>query len=157
MLFACVLQSIAISVSSTLEEPAAEAASTQQTPHQPLAPRRPLPSTRRFSHKSPDPAAVSRWMADEDGLEPAEAVAMGVAGAAAQPQLGLGPRIRADPMLQAQQLAGWVRVVGDGAVGEAGQAGEPDAAMGMEEGHMAPGADEHVAEEEDMMDEEEWI
>lgn len=132
---------------------AAAATDTQQQQQQhTVRPKRAAPSLLRQGHKPPDAAAAAKWLQGEDGeLGGAVAVAAGVAGPKQRPQPA--PRMAADPSQQAQGLAHWVRVGAEGAAGEAA-AGEQQPAV-VEAGVPGPQAD--LVEEEDAMDEEEWI
>jgi hypothetical protein len=149
------LQDISITVSSQDlqgQQPEAAAAADTQQPHT-VRPKRAAPSLLRQGHKPPDAAAAAKWLQGEDGeLGDAVAVTAGVAGPKQRPQPA--PRMAADPSQQAQGLAHWVRVGAEGAAGEAAAAGEQQPAV-VEAG--VPGPQAGLVEEEDAMDEEEWI
>lgn len=153
----------------------------------------------RRAAKPPDLSAVAKWLEDdasaggaaagtEGGLNDdsqGDEVLAGVGGVKQKVQQGLGPRIVANPVLQSQQLAGWLRLGPDGVTVEAGLGGQHAAAgagdqqgsggggvggvgttadglMGGNEAMDMPGgvADEQQqqqAVEEDLMDEEDWV
>lgn len=145
------LQDISITVSSQDLQGQPQAAAPDMQQHT-IRPKRAPPSLLRQGHKPPDAAAAAKWLQGEEGeLGDAVAGTAGVAGPKQLPQPA--PRMAADPSQQAQGLAHWVRVGAEGATGEAA-AGEQQPAA-VEAGVPGPQAD--LVEEEDAMDEEEWI
>ena len=147
------LQAISIAVSSELPQQPGEANNGQQQQQQPGAQRK-LPGSFRPLHRPPDPAAAVRWLQGEDRA--ADDVDMVPSVAGQRHGRAPAPRITVDPALQAQQLAGWVRVGVDGAAaGEAGQAAGLDAGGGVDE--VMSGGEEEVPADDFVDDEEEWI
>lgn len=153
------MQDIAINISSSSSLLQGEQASTAQLPG-----KRTRPSARRPAYKPPDPAAVSKWLqGEEEGVQDTAAPVR--IGYAADRQAAPVPRITADPTLQAQQLSGWTRLGADGLPVEpvGGVAGEQqDAGAGALPGGegvapmMGVGGVEQQ-DEDDFMEEEEWI
>jgi hypothetical protein len=150
-----VLQAMSITVSTTtLVEPASAAASTQQTQQQPqqqTSRRHVQAGPRRGVPRPPDPAAAVRWQ-DEQGIPPDDVPLEGIS-ATTKKVVQLQPRIRADPYMQAQRLAGWVRLGVEGAPEAAGDAGfQDEAGMDVDQ----PGDEEQAADDDDFIDEE-WV
>lgn len=148
------LQDISITVSSQDLQGQPQAAAPDMQQHT-MRPKRAPPSLLRQGHKPPDAAAAAKWLQGEEGeLGDAEAgAAAWVAGAKQLPQPA--PRMAADPSQQAQGLAHWVRVGAEGATGEAGTGEQQPAAV--EAGGVPGPQGTDLVEEEDAMDEEEWI
>lgn len=143
-----------MTVSSTandLQLPPPPATSQQQQQHHDTSKSSAL-KPRLLVHRLPDTAAVQRFTADElpEAASPAaEDQGMQQQGSGIRPAVGTTPRIVADPAVVSHQLAGWLKVAGDGV--------EEGAVDGLDEEELlGPGASV-PDDKEDMMDEEEWI
>eukprot|EP00775_Hariotina_reticulata_P012409 gene12409-12544_t len=148
------MPAITVTVSSTandLQLPPPPATSQQQQQHHGTSKSSSL-KPRLLVHRLPDTAAIQRFTADElpEAASPvAEDHGMPQQVVSVRPAVVLAPRIVADPAVVSHQLAGWVKVAGDGV--------EEGAVEGSDEEELlGPGASVQD-DKEDMMDEEEWI
>jgi hypothetical protein len=154
------MQAITVTVSSTaadLQLPPAAAATIAPSQQQQQPPGKNKPGSRQLRlrvHRLPDTAAIQRFTADEvpEALGQEEAEDFGTqqdeASRVIRAAVSLAPRIVGDPAVVSHQLAGWVRIGGDG-VEEGAEEGFDDEEL------LGPGG--AVDDEKDMMDEEEWI